>query len=190
MTQLQVHILVVDDERNIRNNLRMVLEVEGYKVATASNGDDALLRVKERYYDIAFVDIQMSKMGGLELLGVIAEQAGEDLLLGVGDLAVVLRVLHEALRLGARASRLRLHVVEDGVRLVRHLPARADQPRRQVDLDAAEEVRLEESAHLEECLPRSEYWDVPVDVQTEETAPPRVLRFLQSSDSPRSSAAI
>jgi len=44
--------------------------------------------------------------------------------------------------------------------------------------------------YLEECLPRSEYWDVPVDVQTEETAPPRVLRFLQSSDSPRSSAAI
>ena len=69
MTQSQVYILVVDDERNIRNNLRMVLEVEGYKVAPASNGDDALLRVKERYYDIAFVDIQMSKMGGLELLG-------------------------------------------------------------------------------------------------------------------------
>lgn len=44
--------------------------------------------------------------------------------------------------------------------------------------------------YLEECLPRSEYWDVPVDEQTEETAPPRVLAFLQSSDSPRSSAAI
>ena len=44
--------------------------------------------------------------------------------------------------------------------------------------------------YLEECLPRSEYWDVPVDAQTEETAPPRVLGFLQSSDSPRSSAAI
>ena len=46
--------------------------------------------------------------------------------------------------------------------------------------------------YLEECLPRSEYWDVPVDQQTEETAPARVLQFLrlQSSDSPRSSAAI
>ena len=46
--------------------------------------------------------------------------------------------------------------------------------------------------YLEECLPQSDYWDVPVAEQTEETAPPRVLAFLgaQSSDSPRSSAAI
>jgi pimeloyl-ACP methyl ester carboxylesterase len=44
--------------------------------------------------------------------------------------------------------------------------------------------------YLEECLPRAEYWDAPVAEQTEETAPARVLQFLQSSDSPRSSAAI
>jgi pimeloyl-ACP methyl ester carboxylesterase len=46
--------------------------------------------------------------------------------------------------------------------------------------------------YLEECLPRSEYWNVAVEEQTEETAPPRVLEFLdaQSRDSPRSSAAI
>lgn len=44
--------------------------------------------------------------------------------------------------------------------------------------------------YLEECLPLSEYWDVPVGEQTEETAPRRVIEFLQSSDSPRSSAAI
>jgi pimeloyl-ACP methyl ester carboxylesterase len=34
--------------------------------------------------------------------------------------------------------------------------------------------------YLEECLPRSEYWDVPVEGQTEETAPARVLQFLDS----------
>jgi pimeloyl-ACP methyl ester carboxylesterase len=47
--------------------------------------------------------------------------------------------------------------------------------------------------YLEECLARAEYWDVPVAEQTAETAPARVLTFLdaaQSSDSPRSSAAI
>jgi DNA-binding NtrC family response regulator len=71
MAQSQVRILVVDDERNIRDNLGMVLEAEGYKVDTASNGDDALLRVKEGRYDIAFVDIQMPKMDGLELLGYL-----------------------------------------------------------------------------------------------------------------------
>ena len=64
-------ILVVDDERNIRNNLGMVLEAEGYKVDTASNGDDALLRVKDGRYDIAFIDIQMPKMDGLEVLRLL-----------------------------------------------------------------------------------------------------------------------
>jgi DNA-binding NtrC family response regulator len=68
MTQSQVHILVVDDERNIRNNLGMVLESEGYKVDKASNGDEAILQVKAGLYDIVFVDIQMPKMDGLELL--------------------------------------------------------------------------------------------------------------------------
>jgi DNA-binding NtrC family response regulator len=68
MTQSQVRILVVDDERNIRNNLSMVLEAAGYKVDVASNGDDALLRVKEGLYDIALVDVQMPKMNGLEVL--------------------------------------------------------------------------------------------------------------------------
>jgi DNA-binding response OmpR family regulator len=68
MSQSQIQILVVDDERNIRNNLGMVLEVEGYKVDTASNGEEALQRVKDGRYDIAFIDIQMPKMDGLELL--------------------------------------------------------------------------------------------------------------------------
>ncbi|HEY6997988.1 MAG TPA: response regulator [Candidatus Binatia bacterium] len=68
MIKPQIHILVVDDERNIRSNLGMVLETQGYKVDTSSNGDDALLRVKEGRYDIAFVDIRMPKMDGLELL--------------------------------------------------------------------------------------------------------------------------
>lgn len=38
MTQSQVHILVVDDERNIRNNLTMVLEAAGYKVDASGDG--------------------------------------------------------------------------------------------------------------------------------------------------------
>lgn len=68
MIASQVRILVVDDERNIRNNLTMVLESAGYKVDASGDGEDALTKCKERHYDIAFVDIQMPKMGGLELL--------------------------------------------------------------------------------------------------------------------------
>jgi hypothetical protein len=36
--------------------------------------------------------------------------------------------------------------------------------------------------YLHECLPNSEYWDAPVDEQTEATAAPRILRFLESAN--------
>jgi DNA-binding NtrC family response regulator len=68
MTQSHVRILVVDDERNIRNNLTTILESAGYKVDASGDGEDALTKCKERHYDVALVDIQMPKMGGLELL--------------------------------------------------------------------------------------------------------------------------
>jgi DNA-binding NtrC family response regulator len=67
MTKPQARILVVDDERNIRKNLGMVLEAAGYEVDTAGDGEEALTKSKEQHYDIAFVDLQMPKMGGLEL---------------------------------------------------------------------------------------------------------------------------
>jgi FixJ family two-component response regulator len=68
MSQSQVRILVVDDERNIRKNLAMVLDAAGYMVDMSGDGEDALTKCKNSHYDIAFVDIQMPKMGGLELL--------------------------------------------------------------------------------------------------------------------------
>jgi DNA-binding response OmpR family regulator len=101
MAQSQVHILVVDDERNIRNNLCMVLEAEGYTVETASNGDDALLRVKEGgRYDIAFVDIQMPKMGGLELLGYLRGLRPKLAVVMLTAYGTVARAV-EAMKLGA-----------------------------------------------------------------------------------------
>jgi len=68
MTQRPARILVVDDERNIRKHLGMVLEAAGYQVDGASDGEEALAKSKEQPYDIALVDLQMPKMGGLELL--------------------------------------------------------------------------------------------------------------------------
>jgi len=44
MKQSHVRILVVDDERNIRNNLTMVLEAAGYKVDSSGDGEDALTK--------------------------------------------------------------------------------------------------------------------------------------------------
>jgi DNA-binding response OmpR family regulator len=100
MTNPQAHILVVDDERNIRKNLGMLLEAAGYEVDTAGNGEEALVKSKEQHYDIAFVDLQMPKMGGLELtrfLRALSSTTAIVILTAYGSVASAV----EAMKLGA-----------------------------------------------------------------------------------------
>jgi DNA-binding NtrC family response regulator len=61
-------VLIVDDEKAIRESIQVVLEEEGYKTATSSDGEDALNKIKENNYDIVITDIKMPKMDGMELL--------------------------------------------------------------------------------------------------------------------------
>jgi len=69
-----VKILIVDDEINLLQSLSDVLKRKGYSVATAQNGLEALGKLKERYFNIAIVDLKMPKMGGIELLEMIKER--------------------------------------------------------------------------------------------------------------------
>lgn len=71
MTDSIPRVLVADDERNIRKNLAMVLESQGYRVDEAKDGDDALDLCKQSHPDIAFVDLHMPKMQGLDVLAHI-----------------------------------------------------------------------------------------------------------------------
>lgn len=52
-------ILVVDDEPDIRQSVKTILEVNGYKVVTASDGDDCLQKVHEFNPDLILLDIMM-----------------------------------------------------------------------------------------------------------------------------------
>ncbi|MDD3132397.1 MAG: response regulator, partial [Bacteroidales bacterium] len=61
-------ILVIDDERSIRNTLRDILEYENYKVDDAENGIEGLKLVNSRKYDVILLDIKMPQMDGLEVL--------------------------------------------------------------------------------------------------------------------------
>jgi two-component system, NtrC family, nitrogen regulation response regulator NtrX len=61
-------ILVVDDEKPIRDAMRDVLEYEGYTVEEAKDGEDGLNLLKQNEYDVVLCDIKMPKMDGLELL--------------------------------------------------------------------------------------------------------------------------
>jgi DNA-binding response OmpR family regulator len=57
----------VDDEPDIRENLRDILSDLGYTVDTAGDGDGALRLVREKHYDVALLDLRMPGMDGLEL---------------------------------------------------------------------------------------------------------------------------
>lgn len=61
-------ILIVDDEKSIRNSLREILEYEKYHVDEAADGISALESAKNNNYDVILCDIKMPNMDGLELL--------------------------------------------------------------------------------------------------------------------------
>ena len=63
-----ISVLVVDDERGMREGCRRILEEHVSAVATAESGEEALRRFGETPFDLVLVDIRMPGMGGLELL--------------------------------------------------------------------------------------------------------------------------
>jgi two-component system, NtrC family, nitrogen regulation response regulator NtrX len=66
-------ILVIDDEKAIRNTLKEVLEYEKHEVDLAEDGPNGLEMFSSNSYDIVLCDIKMAKMDGLEVLGKICE---------------------------------------------------------------------------------------------------------------------
>ena len=61
-------ILVIDDERAIRNTLKDILEFEGYTIELAENGKVGLEKALATTYDLIYTDIKMPEMDGLEML--------------------------------------------------------------------------------------------------------------------------
>jgi len=70
-------ILVIDDERSIRNTLKEVLEYENHQIDLAEDGVIGLGMIKENHYDIVLCDIKMPKMDGLEVLEKIFQITGD-----------------------------------------------------------------------------------------------------------------
>jgi two-component system nitrogen regulation response regulator NtrX len=68
-------ILVIDDEKAIRNTLKEVLEYEKYEVDLAEDGPTGLEMFSANSYEIVLCDIKMAKMDGIEVLEKIAETA-------------------------------------------------------------------------------------------------------------------
>ena len=90
-------VLIVDDEENIRFTLRELLrrEAAGYLVEEATNGLEAVEKVKRQRYDLVIMDVRMPKLDGMEALKQMREVRP--------DIIVVMITAHGTQRLAADA---------------------------------------------------------------------------------------
>lgn len=70
-------ILIIDDERSIRNSMREILGDEGYETDVAEDGKKGLEAAVATHYDVIFCDIKMPGMDGLEVLAALSENEVE-----------------------------------------------------------------------------------------------------------------
>lgn len=95
-----VRVLVVDDERTLRDSCASVLEYEGYNVTVCARGEEALELLKHRTFDIALLDLYMSQVpGSALLLAALAANPGIIAIMITGNPSVETSL--EVLRAGA-----------------------------------------------------------------------------------------
>ena len=92
------HILVIDDEKAIRNTLKEILEYEKHRVSLAANGLEGLELLKKEQFDALLLDIKMEGMDGMEVL----EQVSKD----YPDLPVVMISGHGTVDTAVKAIKM------------------------------------------------------------------------------------
>ena len=75
-------LLIIDDERGIRNTLREILTDEGHEVEVAENGKQGLEMAQAKTFDLIYSDIKMPEMDGLEVLKALKEPTPDPSLKG------------------------------------------------------------------------------------------------------------
>ena len=89
-------ILVIDDERSIRNSLKEILVDEGFDVDVAEDGAQGCSMVEKERYNIIFCDIKMPGMDGLEVLDKLNEMGVDSavvMISGHGDIATAVECI-------------------------------------------------------------------------------------------------
>src|SRR5580693_7265407 len=132
-------VLIVDDEKFIRDILADFLGMEGYIVRTAEDGAAALGELGNAHYDLIISDLKMPRMGGIELLesiGTVAPNALTVIMTGFGTVETAI----DAMKRGAYDYILKPFKVEEVIRVVQ----RGLEKQRL----AAENLRLREAISL------------------------------------------
>jgi DNA-binding NtrC family response regulator len=95
-----IRVLVVDDERTLRESCASVLQMDGFNVTVIGRGEEALEAVKRRNFDIVLVDLYMSQVSGIDLLRATLQHHRDTIVVVMtGNPSVTTSI--EALRAGA-----------------------------------------------------------------------------------------
>ena len=114
------HIMVIDDEREIRSLIRTALEEKGYSVKEASNGREGARLYRENPADVLIVDIFMPEQEGLETLLDIRRDFPDAkcIVMSGGGLSSSFDYLHHAKAFGAKRIFVKPFAVRDMLRAV------------------------------------------------------------------------
>jgi two-component system alkaline phosphatase synthesis response regulator PhoP len=96
MKEEKANILLVEDEENLHETLKLNLEMEGYSVSSAFDGNEAMKMVEEEYFDLIIMDVMLPEMDGISVtenirltnnevpvLILSAKNTGQDRILGL-----------------------------------------------------------------------------------------------------------
>ncbi len=125
----QVRILVIDDDEGIRESLATVLKEEGYVVDVAENGQEAIRKSKESYYNLALVDLRLPDMDGTRLLTEMKETVPhlvKIIITGYPSLGNAI----EAANRGADAYMTKPYIIEDMLRTIKEHLKKQEEARR------------------------------------------------------------
>src|SRR5437763_13914437 len=109
------HILVVDDERSIRELLEITFRKEGYRVEVAYNVDDAKRKLESQIFDIVISDVRMPGESGVDLLKLTKEIAPDCFFLLITGVPTVQTAL-AAINSGADRYVIKDHELVDQLR--------------------------------------------------------------------------
>src|ERR687892_474666 len=70
----KLSILLVEDEENLHETLRLNLELEGYEITSAYNGTDALQKIQQEYFDLIILDVMLPETDGISVAETIRIQ--------------------------------------------------------------------------------------------------------------------
>jgi len=99
MTQKPL-ILIIDDEEALRDGCRQALEKSGYTVLTAGEGVEGINIAREKKPDIAFVDLKMPGISGMEIIEILSRDIPDIVLIMITGYATILSAV-EAIQKGA-----------------------------------------------------------------------------------------